>query len=180
MHLCGRRSEAAAAEFENALKFDPKHVDAQYDFGNLLYQQGRVEEAKKHYLEASRGVPRRADIHNKLGWFSFVRQGSKPSPVAEALQLDRTTRTGRHLRRAQAMDLRSTRASPSPIGAPPILRRLLIISVFLRSSCSPGSLKKWIGRFAPRQRPWRKVGIERAPPWMEIQMARVSPSTAVA
>ena len=109
--------KAATAEFENALKFDPKHVDAQFDFGNLLFQQGRLEAAKEHYLKASRAAPRRAEIHNKLG-IVFIRQGQVSQAIlqfAEAIQLDpNDAYAAENLRRAQAMDLRVDPASRSP------------------------------------------------------------------
>jgi Tfp pilus assembly protein PilF len=102
-------AKAAANEFEVAIQCDPGQVDPQFDFGNLLYQQGRLEAAKEHYLAASQAAPRRSDIHNKLGVI-FIRQGQVSQAIlqfAETLQLDpNDAYAAENLRRAQAMDLR--------------------------------------------------------------------------
>ena len=91
------------------MQLDPKHVDAHYDFGNLLYQQGRLEQAQEHYLAALQDAPKRADIHNKLG-VVYVRKGLVSQALlqfAEALELNpNDAYAAENLRRAQAMDLR--------------------------------------------------------------------------
>jgi Tfp pilus assembly protein PilF len=88
-HTGGRLTEAAA-QFEEALRLNPRAANAHNNLGAVLYAQGRASEAKAHYEEALRLNPREADVHNNLGAVLYL-QGRTSDATAhfeEALRLN--------------------------------------------------------------------------------------------
>ena len=56
-------SAKAAEYFEAALKIDPNHADAHYNYGLLLKAQGKLVEAAEHYEAALKIDPNHASAH---------------------------------------------------------------------------------------------------------------------
>jgi len=64
------------------LQVDPRFVDAHIDLTSALFAKGELEEAKAHYLEATRLDPKLAQPHNYLGKI-FMREGDAPQAIAQ-------------------------------------------------------------------------------------------------
>jgi len=72
--------DEAVAQYQEALRIDPRHADAHYNLGYALFQMGEWEQAVEQYKQALRLKPDNAAAHEYLG-DALVRQGK----VAEAL-----------------------------------------------------------------------------------------------
>jgi Flp pilus assembly protein TadD len=85
----GRREEAIEHLLE-AVRLDPRYLEAQYNLGIALMNLGRVEEAAVHFQEAVAIKPDYADAHNNLGLLLAVQR--KPEEAlthySEALRLN--------------------------------------------------------------------------------------------
>jgi tetratricopeptide (TPR) repeat protein len=80
----------ARALWEDTLKKNPDAWIAHNNLGNLLWLEGRDDEAIEHYQEAIRLNPRDAAFHNNLGE-AHLHQGKNAEAVvsfAEAVRLD--------------------------------------------------------------------------------------------
>lgn len=49
IYFVQQKYDQAQIELENALRYNPYHVKAHYNLGLILLNQGKKEEAKKHY-----------------------------------------------------------------------------------------------------------------------------------
>ncbi len=81
--------DQAILQFEAALKYNPKHPEAHYHLGRVLYVKGDYQGAKAHYLETARLDPK-APVHDGLGAVYF-RLGQTSEAIAqfkEALRLN--------------------------------------------------------------------------------------------
>jgi predicted O-linked N-acetylglucosamine transferase (SPINDLY family) len=65
-HQAGRLAEAEAA-YQEALRADPRNVDAQHFLGVLAFQRGAHERAEKLISQAIAWQPANAPAHNNLG-----------------------------------------------------------------------------------------------------------------
>jgi tetratricopeptide (TPR) repeat protein len=65
--LAQGKIDAAVAQFQEAVKFNPEDEDAHYNLALALARQENREAAKKEYLEALRIYPDYAEAHNNLG-----------------------------------------------------------------------------------------------------------------
>lgn len=64
----GGRAPEAIAQFEKALKLDPKYIDAHNNLGSVLQDlPGRLNDAIAHYREALRLKPDYPEVHWNLG-----------------------------------------------------------------------------------------------------------------
>jgi Flp pilus assembly protein TadD len=71
------------------LQYDPNHLDAHIDLGNLLFETGQTADAREHFQKASTLNPKLAQPHNYLGKV-FMREGNVSQAIAqfeEALRL---------------------------------------------------------------------------------------------
>jgi tetratricopeptide (TPR) repeat protein len=76
----------ASDAYLRALELDPNHADAHVNLGRLLQQQGKMEEAARHYREA----PGHATAHFNLGTL-LEEQGRSAEAIAaytQALAID--------------------------------------------------------------------------------------------
>jgi tetratricopeptide (TPR) repeat protein len=72
----------AIEQYRQALRIDPRFIDAQIDLVTALFAKGELEEAKAHYREATRLDPKLAQPHNYLGKI-FMREGNAPHAIAQ-------------------------------------------------------------------------------------------------
>jgi tetratricopeptide (TPR) repeat protein len=82
--------ENAVTLWMDTLKKNPESFIAHNNLGNILHQQGRLHEAKSHFLEALRVKPDAAEVHNNLG-ISFDLEGRQEEAIVhftEALRLN--------------------------------------------------------------------------------------------
>ncbi len=73
---------AAAAEFREVLRLDPHHLNAQFGLGNVLRQQGQLDEAAASYRAAIRLKPEFGPAHHNLAYI-LARQGDVDGAIAE-------------------------------------------------------------------------------------------------
>jgi tetratricopeptide (TPR) repeat protein len=76
----------AVAQYEAAVKRDPKCAEGWIALGNIDFQDGRFEEAEKSYRKATAAVPHHPGACNNLAMTILARNGSLPE--AEALARD--------------------------------------------------------------------------------------------
>jgi tetratricopeptide (TPR) repeat protein len=81
--LTARRNEvyqSSVALWGDTVAKMPANAGARNNFGNLLFQQGRVAEAMAQYREALRFVPEYADAHYNLG-LALAKTGQLPEAI---------------------------------------------------------------------------------------------------
>jgi Flp pilus assembly protein TadD len=97
------------------VQVDPRFVDAHIDLGSALFENGDLQQAKAHYLEASRLEPKLAQPHNYLGKV-FMREGNISQAIGqfeEALRLHPDfPEAEENLRVARASDAQVLSQSP--------------------------------------------------------------------
>src|SRR5450631_4144550 len=80
---------AAKAQYERALKIDPKYADAMNNLGTIFYTQKNYHSAEKLYKKAIKLSPKNPTIYGNLGTMYFVvgdnRKGSDAYRTAFAL-----------------------------------------------------------------------------------------------
>jgi tetratricopeptide (TPR) repeat protein len=80
---------AAKAQYERALKIDPKYADAMNNLGTIFYTQKNYHSAEKLYKKAIKLSPKNPTIYGNLGTMYFVigdnRRGSDAYRTAFAL-----------------------------------------------------------------------------------------------
>jgi predicted TPR repeat methyltransferase len=59
--------DAAAEALERVLQVDPEHAAGHYQLGNVRRDQGRREDAERHFSRAVALSPQHAEAHNNLG-----------------------------------------------------------------------------------------------------------------
>jgi tetratricopeptide (TPR) repeat protein len=75
--------EKAKEHYQAAVKLNPNQFpDAYYNYGVLLIQEGKLDEAEKAFRQALEVRPSYADAHNNLGNL-LERQGKFPEAIAE-------------------------------------------------------------------------------------------------
>ena len=73
-----------------ALAIKPEFADAQANWGNVLFTQGRFDDAASHYAIAASLDPSRAGVHFNWG-LALMKQGDLQGAIAhyqQALELD--------------------------------------------------------------------------------------------
>ena len=80
---------AAKAQYERALKLNPKYADAMNNLGTIYYSQKNYKQAEKLYKKAIKLSPKNPTIYGNLGTMYFVlgddRKGSEAYRTAFAL-----------------------------------------------------------------------------------------------
>jgi tetratricopeptide (TPR) repeat protein len=78
------------SHYREALRIDPKYLKAHYDLGNILMDQGKIEEAVGHFAEAIKFKPDYAPAYNKIGVILFQQWKFKKAEVffLKAIQID--------------------------------------------------------------------------------------------
>lgn len=82
----------AVAQYEAAVKRDPKCAEGWIALGNIGFQDGRFEEAEKYYRKAVTAVPRHPGACNNLAMTILARNGDLAE--AEALARDALSQPG--------------------------------------------------------------------------------------
>jgi Tfp pilus assembly protein PilF len=88
--MCDGNPETAVLHFQEALKIRPGNVDALFNYGLALYQEGKLDEAAAQYRKALQVRPDRGDARCNLGNV-LARQGKTDEAIAQyeqALQMD--------------------------------------------------------------------------------------------
>lgn len=80
------RAQEAEAEFMEAVRLNPKFVEAENNIGNLQLGQGRIDEAIAHLEAALKARPDYAPAHFNLG-NAFLRQGRVMDALVEFKKL---------------------------------------------------------------------------------------------
>ena len=84
------RDQEAVAQFTEALRIDPDHLESHNNLGNILVRQGKYQEAVDHFTEALRVDPNHPAAHHNLGNALFG-QGKYQEAIAqftEALRIN--------------------------------------------------------------------------------------------
>ena len=84
------RDQEAIAQFTEALRIDPTHLEAHNNLGNIFVRQGKYQEAVDHFTEALRVDPSHPAVHHNLG-NALVGQGRYQEAIAqftEALRIN--------------------------------------------------------------------------------------------
>ncbi len=74
--LAGQMFEEALQNYRNILRICPEHIPAKNNLGQVLYNLGRVKEAKKYFLEIINAGHEVAEAHYNLA-NCFVREGDQ-------------------------------------------------------------------------------------------------------
>lgn len=71
--------EAALAEYQKVIADNPNHAEAHYALGNILFEQGRTDDALKQYQEALRNRPDYPEVETTSRWLTRSLIGEKAS-----------------------------------------------------------------------------------------------------
>lgn len=85
-----KKFDLAARSYSRVLDREPHHLQALVEFGRMLDQQNRFNEAIVYYRQACRAYPKQPSLLNDLA-LCYARQGSFPASLAtfsEAIKLD--------------------------------------------------------------------------------------------
>jgi len=79
-----RHAAKAAEAFERAIREDPTYAVAHYNFGSLLLDEGKTEDAARHLRAATQIVPSYAEAWQNLGTaYATLKQYDKASACCE-------------------------------------------------------------------------------------------------
>ncbi|HEY4952811.1 MAG TPA: tetratricopeptide repeat protein, partial [Verrucomicrobiae bacterium] len=84
------KSEAALAQYHEALRLDPQNYEADNNIGKLLYEMNQPQAALDYCLKAVQLNPKRAQLHNNLGIVlaELDRFDEARGQFSEAMRLD--------------------------------------------------------------------------------------------
>jgi Flp pilus assembly protein TadD len=79
--------QAAIAQYQKALEIQPRHAEARFNLGNVLLQQGKVDEAIAQYRQALEIKPDDLGALNNLAWLLATAPAPSLRNGAEAVAL---------------------------------------------------------------------------------------------